>query len=421
MSDQGRHAAQTGTHLTPAAPPAGRRGTAPRRRESPARTSRPPGQKNAAGPAPAAKTRAPRKKRKWFGFILKIYLLILLVGTVGLQITLWVALYRSQRGMEREEAYKEAVRQAPQLAFEKWQSEQTGDYWMELWYAKSPANEMETQERVSEYLEGLFAPGACEAYKDASYTAAAPVYLLKSGEQPLARVSLTGSELDWSVSNVELLVAGDKTATITVPTSCSVLFNGKPLDDQFKQPADSLLVYEPIKSQLEGPVSWVTYTVEGLLADPEVTVTPPDRFATLQNADGAYLLTPAEDVDVSKYTENAVNFVRAFLNYYMNGYHDTWTNRSIVLKYLRDDTQAYQDVMDTYDSVSWASYYLSIDTSKTYAGDVIVWANNCFSVDVTYDADCTMMGEPVDYANATMRIYYRQTDNGYIISHFETL
>ena len=40
---------------------------------------------------------------------------------------------------------------------------------------------------------------------------------------------------------------------------------------------------------------------------------------------------------------------------------------------------------------------------------------------MTYDADAVMLGEEVDYADATMRVYYMKADDGFYISHFETL
>ena len=92
-----------------------------------------------------------------------------------------------------------------------------------------------------------------------------------------------------------------------------------------------------------------------------------------------------------------------------------------VLSHLTPGTQAYQNIRNTYTGVVWARDYSNIDTSKTTAGDVLVWSDNCFSVDVIYDADCVWEGTHIDYADATMRIYFLQTNAGYIISNFEIL
>ena len=84
-------------------------------------------------------------------------------------------------------------------------------------------------------------------------------------------------------------------------------------------------------------------------------------------------------------------------------------------------TQAYTDLQDTYNGVVWNTAYGNIDVSNTTASGVVIWADNCYSVDVTYDANCTHNGQAIDYADATMRIYFLQTDAGFVISNYETL
>ena len=59
--------------------------------------------------------------------------------------------------------------------------------------------------------------------------------------------------------------------------------------------------------------------------------------------------------------------------------------------------------------------------SKTTAGAVLRWADNCFSIDVSYDADCTLRGQHQDYADATMRLYFLREGDGYYLSNFQNL
>ena len=99
----------------------------------------------------------------------------------------------------------------------------------------------------------------------------------------------------------------------------------------------------------------------------------------------------------------------------------TWGNLYAALAYLTPGYQAYKDLQDTYNGVVWNTAYANIDTSRTTAGDAVIWADNCYSVDVTYDAKCTLNGKAIDYEAATLRIYFLKTNAGYIISNFETL
>lgn len=386
-----------------------------------------PNTAQAAADAPAcADHTAPRpKKSKWFLIVLTLYVVILLAVSGGLQRSLWRYLEDSQAEMDRQaaelaarQAYEKALFQAPQLAFEAWQSGLTSGYWTDLWYAKAPSD-LDAQEAVQEFMAERFAPDAIQAYKATEFTDETPVYVLKNGEDTLARITLSGSELDWSVLEVELLIEGAYSACVTVADSYHVYCNGKEMGREYTEDAGSRFRYEPLEDQLEGAVTWVSYSVEGLLLEPELTVEPPEGCTAVQAEDGAFLLGMAEDAGA--YMDKSVQFVRAYLYYYMRGSSDTQANLNSVLSYLTPGTQAYRDLRNTYSGVIWSTPFSDIDTSKTTAGNVLIWADNCFSVDVAYNADARQSGRHVDYADAVMRIYFLRTDRGYIISNFETL
>ena len=361
------------------------------------------------------------KKSEWFLIALVCYIAVLLIISGGVQICLWRYLKNSQAEMDRqaaEIAAQRAIHQAPQLAFEAWQSGLTADYWTDLWYAQAPCG-LDTRESVREVMAERFAPDAVKAYKAVGFTDETPVYVLKNGEDSLARITLAGSGLNWSISEVELLIEGTCSASVAVADSCHVLCNGREMGKEYMENVESRFRYEPLEDQLEGAVTWVSYSVEGLLLEPELTVVPPEGYSAIETEEGNYLLGIAGDT--SFYTNWSVNFVRAYLYYYMRGNSNTQTNMYSALSYLTPGTQAYQAIRETYNGVVWSPAYTGIDTSKTIVGDVLVWADNCFSVDVIYDADCISRGTHFDYADATMRIYFLQTNIGYIISNFETL
>ena len=141
-------------------------------------------------------------------------------------------------------------------------------------------------------------------------------------------------------------------------------------------------------------------------------------------ADGVLLVvrpgvTTIQSAQLSKKNLEAVN--AHILGVVMNGYNGTWGNLYAALAYLTPGTQAYTDLQDTYNGVVWNTAYGNIDVSNTTASGVVIWADNCYSVDVTYDANCTHNGQAIDYADATMRIYFLQTDAGFVISNYETL
>ena len=367
-----------------------------------------------------------RKKKGGFRKGLLTYVLVVAVIFLAALVVLWVALARFQKNKDAEKAaeaeqnaivlqekqHAEAVRQAPQRAFEAWLASYTADDWTNLWYEKRPEN-IDGRDRVRAYMEERFGSDSVQAFRSLDYTDEAPAYVLKDGDEALARVTLSGSD-------VELELEGTKSASVEVAVGSKVFCNGTELGSEYAGETQNNFSYEPLKDKLINPVSWTTYTVDGLLIEPELTAEPPAGCSVTKTAEGDFMLC-LDGADAEKYTTRAVSFVKAYLTYYMNGYNGTWGNLYAALAYLTPGTQAYTDLQDTYNGVVWNTAYGNIDVSNTTASGVVIWADNCYSVDVTYDANCTHNGQAIDYADATMRIYFLQTDAGFVISNYETL
>ena len=374
-----------------------------------------------------------RKKKGGFRKGLLTYVLVVAVIFLAALIVLWVALARFQKNKDAEKAaeaeqnaivlqekqHAEAVRQAPQRAFEAWLASYTADDWTNLWYEKRPEN-IDGRDRVRAYMEERFGSDSVQAFRSLDYTDEAPAYVLKDGDEALAKITLSGSDVNWAVSDVELELEGTKSASVEVAVGSKVFCNGIELGSEYAGETQNNFSYEPLKDKLINPVSWTTYTVDGLLIEPELTAEPPAGCSVTKTAEGDFMLC-LDGADAEKYTTRAVSFVKAYLTYYMNGYNGTWGNLYAALAYLTPGTQAYTDLQDTYNGVVWNTAYGNIDVSNTTASGVVIWADNCYSVDVAYDANCTHNGQAIDYADATMRIYFLQTDAGFVISNYETL
>lgn len=170
-----------------------------------------------------------RKKKGGFRKGLLTYVLVVAVIFLAALIVLWVALARFQKNKDAEKAAEaeqnaivrrkssmpEAVRQAPQRAFEAWLASYTADDWTNLWYEKRPEN-IDGRDRVRAYMEERFGSGSVQAFRSLDYTDEAPAYVLKDGDETLARVTLSGSDVNWAVSDVELELEGTKSASVEV-------------------------------------------------------------------------------------------------------------------------------------------------------------------------------------------------------------
>lgn len=402
--------------------PAGKTEEAPRKK-------RPPEKKRTLSPAARAKRELARSKRR-FRRGLTAYVLILLALIIGTLVYEWYALGKSQARFDAEaaeeaarkaaiaeqQAHEKAVYRAPQLAFENWKAGVDAAYWTDLWYA-GKGDTLDPREAVTAYMTERFAKA--EAFRAMEYTAAQPVYVLKDGADTLARITLAGSELDWTVSDVALLVEGKESASTRVATGSRVFCNGTELSGDYIVNSDSYFTYEPLRDSLVNPVSWDTYEVSGLLTKPELSVEPPAGGIITETASGDFLL--CLDAAAGKpYADRAVAFVKAYLFYYLSGSNNLWGNLANVKTHLAPGTNAYKTMTETSDGVYWLAPHYNIDTSNISAGDTVIWADNCYSVEVAYEATGVQNGQN-DVIAASMRIYFQQINGAFVISDFEIL
>ncbi len=396
---------------------------------APARKKSPSGKKKPMSAAARAKRERARSKRR-FRRGLTAYVLVLLALIIGTLVYEWYALGKSQERFDAEaaeeaarkaaiaeqQAHEKAVYRAPQLAFESWQAGTDADYWTDLWFSDK-TDTLDPREAVLSYMRGRFE--AAEPFRAMEYTAEQPVYVLKDGAETLARITLTGSELNWNVSNVELLIKGTESASTRVATGSRVFCNGTELSGDYVVSSDSYFKFDPLRDKLENPVSWNTYEVSGLLTKPELTVEPPTGGIITETAEGDFLL--CLDAAAGKpYADKATAFVKAYLFYYLSGSSNLWGNLANVKTHLVPGTNAYKTMTETSDGVYWLSPHYNIDTSNISAGDVVIWADNCYSVDVAYEATGVQNGQN-DVIAASMRIYFQKINGNFVISDFEIL
>lgn len=404
------------------APPAGKPAEPARKRSA-------DGKKKPMSAAARAK-REKARSRKRFRRGLTAYVLVLLALIIGTLVYEWYALGKSQERFDAEaaeeaarkaaiaeqQAHEKAVRRAPQLAFESWKAGTNADYWADLWFA-GKGDTLDPREAVVSYMSGRF--GGAEAFRAMEYTAAQPVYVLKDGAETLARITLTGGELDWSVSDVELLVQGSESASTRVATGSRVFCNGTELSADYVVNSDSYFKYDPLRDTLVNPVSWDTYEVSGLLTKPELTVEPPTGGIITETAEGDFLLC-LDAASGKTYADKATAFVKAYLFYYLSGSNNLWGNLYNVQTHLVAGTNANKKMAETSDGVYWLAPHYNIDTSNITAGDVVIWADNCYSVDVAYEATGVQNGQN-DVIAASMRIYFQPINGNFVISDFEIL
>ena len=308
-------------------------------------------------PEPKPVTKKSRFKRN-----LIIYLGVLLALLIAASAALWVILSNYQKNVDAEAAedarieaeikaqkeYEKAVARAPQLAFEDWYAQTDADYWTKLWFSTN-VSPFDTEEAVRTEMEKVFAKDSVSCFKALEFTNETPVFVLKDTEEKtLARVTLSGSELTWNASDVQLLVEGEISRTFTAAKGVKVFCNGIEMGSEYasEPTTNTPSVLEDVSGQLVQPTSWVEYSVSGMLTEPVFTAEAEEGFSITETEDGSFLLKREGD-DNATYQDKAVAFVKSYQYYVLMGGNGTAGNMWATLAHLTPNTQAYNAVLSS--------------------------------------------------------------------------
>lgn len=345
------------------------------------------------------------------GFIIYILLLLVIFAAALFLLRSYLARFQQEKDEAADKAaYELTVARAPQRAFELFLEETAPEDWAERWRAANPGS-FDDPARVRGEMERLFKGAGFHAWKAESFTAAAPVYLLKNGDLPLAEVTLSGGGTEWTVETVEMLLRGTEEASVVVPADCVVRCNGAVLDGSYTQGSESRFDLPAYKDALINPVTWTSYKVTGQLFPPALTVEPAAGWELRTAEDGAEMYVLSE-ADAKPYQDQAVRFVRTLLYYYMQGSSNTMTNMNAALNLVTWDSEAWRLIYNSYQGVIWDTPFLDATYDDVHAGEVTVWAGNCLSLDVDYHSEGTARGYR-NVAEGTYRLYFLNAGNGF--------
>lgn len=382
------------------------------------------------------------KKKTVFGRFLLIWVLILLLaGSIALdflwnalrnyqadydaaQLEAQISIQEAQRLADEEAetaAFRKAVSQAPQLCFLNWYDSMTGHDFASAWIS-AHADIPDSPDAIEALFSVLFDKSTLSCYKAETYTPEMPMYVLKSGDRTLSHVTLQGSELNWEVADFTLEITADCSASICVPSGAAVFCNGFPLDESLRGVPESRFPNTELAELAGKPVEWVTWSISGLLCEPELTATLPEGLLVDTDEIGSSILCAA--VPDSDLSSRAVAFVQDYLYYFMKGRSSAESHMKTARNHTALNSPAARKLTKTLDGVSAtvsSDYITDIDVSKCTVLNEIIWSDHCHSIDVDYDADCKLYGEAYNYADETMRVFFILTENGWELYDFETV
>ena len=284
-----------------------------------------------------------RTAKKKLPLFYKIYFVALALALVAAVIFIW---WLNGFLEDYEEAQPKHVADA---IFEKYYK--SGDFSL-LAEKCAESNPFESAEAVGAYLRENYAGAEMSCTTGASKNGA-PTYIVKVGDYKISSFTLKERE-DKTSRGWETYEEGDfevyyDTAKLTViaPTGYAVEIDGTALTDSFiaergilSPEAEANLLPEGVEG-----VTYVKYTVEGLLEDPQIKATSPEgRVApvTYEEKDGAYhaypLFDEALEAQLSEYVVEAVSQYALMMSD-----DQYWGN---VSQYFDPESAIYDDAQD---------------------------------------------------------------------------
>lgn len=371
--------------------------------------------------ADPVQARRPSRFRKGFWIYLAVLAGLILIGLA----LLWAALARYQAGVDAEAAAQAALaaqaeeRAADRAALQAALLDFVADSGPEVWaayYMASPR--LETRAGVEAQLGQLLNGHSLESYKAEGWSPEQPVYSIYLGEQSFARITMERRSGAWQPGQVELLLQGEQVGSITVPEGTVLRCGDVVLEaDRYAGPVQLMCPPGPEQSALREPVYGRTYTVSGLLAPPEfVLEQAPEHVAAF---DGGYAPALAPEQS-GAYQSQADALVQALVYYYFRGKDNCKENMLRAANLTVPDSQAHRTITGSYDGVIWTQCFYQDYSCETQPGQVLVWAENCYSVDV----HCKAYGagwESEKTMDGAYRVFFTDAGDGFGITCLETL
>ena len=370
--------------------------------------------------------------RKGTRIVFVFYLLALIATGAVLLVILWRQLGRYQADLDAEQAEQSTLKleeRAPQIAFEQYMAERENDpaWWSEQLIRQREADGeemLETAKQVRTYFEDLLAANTTQLFKADTWTEQAPVYKVRIGEGTgaSATVALTGSGLSWTVSDVRISVRGTCSGETEAPAGATVLCGRSPLGEEYMLPDGvSYFPFPEYEQVLENPVTWHHWQVSGLLCEPEMTVQN-TADAGWSEADQCTVLYGTEE-DAERFDGKAEEFVRAYLRMATGGKDDTDAHMAACLALVRNDSTAHELLVGSRGSFSVTMAWSNLEVDILSRNPLIRWADNAYSVDITYHAYASIGGARKDYSeeDQTIRVLFLNQGKGWEICAFQMI
>jgi hypothetical protein len=284
-------------------------------------------------------------------------------------------------------------------------------------------NEFESNEVVATYLKDQMSAGDITYKKKAGeYTENTPVYVVFANEKAIAKVSLASNGKNghdftkWKLGGISFDGCTDKTKSdkvvINAPKEAKVQINGIDVSSDYITKEN--VTFEPCKHvdpYVTAP-TMTEYTIEGLLAQPQVSVVLQDNELTVDVKNNIYTANyPYDDTLFVEQQKRILTIAESYGKYIINrGSLPTLSGYMV--------GQAKEYVSDI--PAIWAFLY-----GKTYTYEfknesitnLRKYSDDCFSCDIYYDLYVDWNNGNKTY-NTSLTYTFVKRSNGWYVADF---
>lgn len=281
-------------------------------------------------------------------------------------------------------------------------------------------SEFETSENVLSKVKGNLSKGELSfVRKNGEFTSDRPVYVVKSGDTAVAKVSLKESGKNrhgftlWEEEQISFgdFLGKDNAVSILAPANAEVLVNNKKLSSA--NVSESGIVEEKAKN-VGDFVSVPTnnmYKIEGLLAEPEITATLDGvkLDVTMNEKTKQYVVSYPKDDDLLAKNESRIkNINQEYGKYIINR-----GSLSKLQSYMVGKAKEYISDIPAIWAYLWGKTF-NYDFPTNEVSNCVKYSDDCFSCDVHFNIHVNWGTGETNYDTNMTYVFVRKNNDWYL-------
>ncbi|MGN0407637.1 MAG: hypothetical protein ACI4EJ_05210 [Bacteroides sp.] len=250
----------------------------------------------------------------------------------------------------------------------------------------------EKMDYVVSYMKNAVAENEVTfARKSGEYTTDTPVYVIKSGDKNIAKVSLKSEGKnghgfpEWGVDKVTFgeFLDKDNSIIITAPSKAVVTINGKQAGDDIVNEKDvAVEKAKNVGDYVAVPTNTI-YKIEGLMAEPEILATLDGTQLNVavdeQNKGGYVISYPTDEELLKAQSDNIKNINVEYGKYIINK-----GSLTRLKSYMTGNAKQYVSDIPAVWAFLWGKTY-TYEFKTNDISNFVKYSDDCFSCDVHFD------------------------------------